>query len=77
MPAPSSAWAIIDVVVVFPWAPATAIVRFSALTWPSSCPRWSSVSPRRRPSARSGFSAAMAVETTSSTSSPAGTFAAS
>ena len=35
----SSAWATIEAVVVLPWAPATAIVRRSAVSSPSSSPR--------------------------------------
>ncbi len=77
MPVRSSAWAIIDVVVVFPCAPATAIVRFSRLICSSRSARGRSGSPRSRAATRSGFSAGIAVEWKTSTPSPAGTFAAS
>ena len=54
--AASSAWAIIDVVVVLPWAPATAIVRLSALSSRSSSARGWSRRPRSRAATRSGLS---------------------
>ena len=76
-PARISACAAIEAVVVLPCVPAIAIVRRSRDSSPSSSPRWISRRPRARATARSGFEAPIAVETTSSTSSPAGTFAAS
>ena len=68
--------AAIEDVVVLPCAPATAIVRFSALR-SASRPRAGGRAARARgAAARSGFSGAIALEWTTSTSSPAGTFAA-
>ena len=58
-------------VVVLPWVPVTAIVGRSALSSPSRSARCSSRRPRSRAAARSGLSAGMAVETT--TSAPSGT----
>ena len=75
-PIRSRACAAIELVVVLPCVPAMASVRFSALTSASSSLRCSSRSPRAAAAARSGLSAAMAVDTTTSTSSPAGMFSA-
>ena len=54
-PQPSSAWATIEDVVVFPWAPATAIVRFSRVSSASRSARDRTRSPRSRAAATSGL----------------------
>ena len=72
MPQRSRTCATIEDVVVLPCAPATAIVRFSALSSASSSARGRSGSPRLAAAARSGLSGAIAVECTTSTSSPGG-----
>src|SRR3984957_6142025 len=53
-----------DVVVVFPWVPATAITRRPAMTDASAAARWMTRIPRRDASASSGLSARMALDTT-------------
>ena len=77
IPMRSSAWAIIDVVVVFPCAPPTAIVRFRRLICSSRSARGRSGSPRWCAATRSAFESGIALEWNTSTSSPGGTFAAS
>ena len=62
-------------VVVLPCVPVTAIVGRSRVSSPSSSARCSSLSPRSRATVRSGLSAGIALDTT--TSAPGGTFAAS
>ena len=62
-------------VVVLPWVPVTATVGRSRVSSPSSAARCSSRWPRSRAIARSGFSAGIAEDTTSSASG--GTLAAS
>ena len=74
-PAPRSAWAAIDAVVVLPCAPPTAIVRFMRDSSPSRSPRCSTGRPAARAAASSGLSSGIAVETTSS--APSGRLAAS
>ena len=61
-PAPRSACTVIAAVVVLPWVPATAIVRRSPESSPSSRARGHSGIPRSRAPARSGFSGATALE---------------
>ena len=60
------------VVVVLPCAPATAIVRFSALNSRSSSARGTTVRPRSAAASSSGLSAPIAVERTTSVSGAAG-----
>ena len=52
----------IDAVVVLPWVPATASVRFNAVSSPSNSARGRSGSPRSRAATRSGFSRGTAEE---------------
>ena len=75
MPQPRSACTSMLDVVVLPCVPVTAIVGRSRVSSPSSSARCSSRWPRSRATTRSGLSGGIAVETTSS--APAGTFAAS
>jgi hypothetical protein len=63
-------------VVVFPWAPATAIVRRRRLSSPSSSARVRTARPRSSAARRSTFSGPIALEQTTSTPSPAGRLAA-
>ena len=75
MPQPRSACTSMLDVVVLPCVPVTAIVGRRRVSSPSSAARCSSRWPRSRATTRSGLSGGIAVETTSS--APAGTFAAS
>jgi hypothetical protein len=59
-----------EVVVVFPWVPATATTRSPAITDHSPAERGSTRSPRRLPSSTSGLSSRAAVVTTSVSASP-------
>ena len=61
-PAARSACTSIDAVVVFPCVPATAIVRFSAVSSASNSARGRSGRPRSRAASRSGLSAGTALE---------------
>jgi hypothetical protein len=63
-----------ELVVVFPWVPETAIVGRSRVSSPSSSARCSTRRPLSVAAARSGLSGRMAVERT--TSAPSGTFVA-
>ena len=75
-PHSSSASAAIDAVVVLPWVPPTAIVRFMRATARRAGRRGGARgAPAARAAASSGLSSGIAVETT--TSAPAGRFAAS
>ena len=64
-----------EVVVVFPWLPATAIPYFSRINSASSSPRGITGMPSRRASCTSGFCSSTAELTTSARAPP--TFAAS
>jgi hypothetical protein len=74
-PVSSSARAIIEAVVVFPCVPPTAIVLFIRDSSARRSPRWRTVACAALAASSSGLSSGMALETT--TSAPAGTFAAS
>ncbi len=69
-PQPVSTCAIIAVVVVFPWVPATAMPRRPSIKVPSAALRCSTRKPRRRASASSGLSSRMADEATTVRASP-------
>ena len=69
-PHASRMWAAIEAVVVLPWVPLTAIVRFRRESSASRSPRWSTGAPAARAADSSGFSPGIAVDTT--TSAPAG-----
>ncbi|SIN10602.1 Uncharacterised protein [Mycobacteroides abscessus subsp. abscessus] len=63
-PAASSITAIIELVVVLPWVPATAIVRWTPMAAARASERCRTRSPRARAAASSGLDSRMAVEIT-------------
>ena len=62
--------AIIDVVLVLPWVPVTAITRRPNISEPSAAARCTTRSPRRFASTSSGLFALIALDTTSVSASP-------